>query len=102
MSNNSDSLKILHTSDWHLGRSLYDRKRYDEFSKFLDWLAEFIKIFFQLLSGRNHAGHIQFYPHEIFILKDIGVLLTVQNIEPLGIEKRGNLRQKPLAVLALY
>ena len=43
MSNNSDSLKILHTSDWHLGRSLYDRKRYDEFSKFLDWLAEFIK-----------------------------------------------------------
>jgi len=36
-------LKILHTSDWHLGRSLYDRKRYDEFEKFLDWLAEFIK-----------------------------------------------------------
>lgn len=33
-------MKILHTSDWHLGRSLYGRKRYNEFSRFLDWLAE--------------------------------------------------------------
>ncbi|MCD4737382.1 MAG: exonuclease SbcCD subunit D C-terminal domain-containing protein [Bacteroidales bacterium] len=36
-------MKILHTSDWHIGRSLYGRKRYDEFSAFLDWLAELIK-----------------------------------------------------------
>ena len=35
-------MKILHTSDWHLGRSLYGRKRYDEFSAFLDWLADLI------------------------------------------------------------
>ena len=32
-------MKILHTSDWHLGRSLYGRKRYDEFTAFLDWLS---------------------------------------------------------------
>ncbi|MEI6679960.1 MAG: exonuclease SbcCD subunit D C-terminal domain-containing protein [Mariniphaga sp.] len=44
MSNNSSKLKVLHTSDWHLGRSLYDRKRYDEFGLFLDWLAEFIQM----------------------------------------------------------
>ncbi len=31
-------MKLLHTSDWHLGRSLYGRKRYDEFKSFLDWL----------------------------------------------------------------
>jgi exonuclease SbcD len=31
-------VKILHTSDWHLGRALYGRRRYDEFSSFLDWL----------------------------------------------------------------
>ncbi|HKM14296.1 MAG TPA: exonuclease SbcCD subunit D C-terminal domain-containing protein [Marinospirillum sp.] len=31
-------MKILHTSDWHLGRSLYGRRRYDEFESFLDWL----------------------------------------------------------------
>ncbi|MBW2570221.1 MAG: exonuclease SbcCD subunit D C-terminal domain-containing protein [Deltaproteobacteria bacterium] len=36
-------MKILHTSDWHIGRSLYGRKRYNEFSAFLDWLAEFIQ-----------------------------------------------------------
>ncbi len=36
-------MKILHTSDWHLGRSLYGRKRYDEFSAFLDWLSNTIQ-----------------------------------------------------------
>ena len=36
-------MKVLHTSDWHLGRSLYGRKRYEEFSAFLDWLAQTIE-----------------------------------------------------------
>ncbi|MDD5600127.1 MAG: exonuclease SbcCD subunit D C-terminal domain-containing protein [Victivallaceae bacterium] len=36
-------MKILHTSDWHLGRSLYGRKRYDEFAAFLNWLADIIQ-----------------------------------------------------------
>ena len=36
-------MKILHTSDWHLGRSLYGRKRYEEFDAFLSWLAETIQ-----------------------------------------------------------
>jgi len=36
-------MKFLHTSDWHLGRSLYGRKRYEEFTAFLDWLAETIE-----------------------------------------------------------
>ena len=31
-------LRLLHTSDWHLGRLLYGRKRYTEFAEFLDWL----------------------------------------------------------------
>ncbi len=39
----TESMKILHTSDWHLGRSLYGRKRYEEFEVFLDWLAETIQ-----------------------------------------------------------
>lgn len=37
-------MKILHTSDWHLGRSLYDKRRYDEFDAFLKWLLELITI----------------------------------------------------------
>ncbi len=36
-------MRILHTSDWHLGRSLYGRKRHEEFSAFLDWLAQTIE-----------------------------------------------------------
>ena len=36
-------LKLLHTSDWHIGRTLYDRKRYEEFETFLTWLAETIQ-----------------------------------------------------------
>lgn len=36
-------MKVLHTSDWHIGRSLYGRKRYEEFESFLTWLAETIQ-----------------------------------------------------------
>ncbi len=36
-------MRLLHTADWHLGRSLFGRNRYDEFEKFLDWLANAIK-----------------------------------------------------------
>ena len=36
-------MKFLHTSDWHLGRTLYGRNRYSEFSAFLDWLAALIE-----------------------------------------------------------
>lgn len=35
-------MKILHTSDWHIGRNLYGRKRYEEFKAFLTWLEETI------------------------------------------------------------
>ena len=35
-------MRILHTSDWHLGASLYDASRYDEQKKFLDWLIDLI------------------------------------------------------------
>jgi exonuclease SbcD len=36
-------MNILHTSDWHLGRMLYGRKRYQEFAAFLDWLLELVE-----------------------------------------------------------
>ena len=36
-------MKILHTSDWHIGSTLYGRKRYDESERFLQWLVETIK-----------------------------------------------------------
>ncbi len=39
---NPNRLRVLHTSDWHLGRSLYGRRRYHESAAFLDWLVETI------------------------------------------------------------
>lgn len=35
-------MKLIHTSDWHIGRSLYGRKRYEEVEAFLMWLADYI------------------------------------------------------------
>lgn len=36
-------MKLLHTSDWHLGRSLYGKKQDEEHRKFLQWLLQTIK-----------------------------------------------------------
>lgn len=35
-------MRLLHTSDWHIGRALHERKRYDEMEAFLNWLASCI------------------------------------------------------------
>ena len=35
-------MKILHTSDWHIGRVLYGRRRHEEFDRFFDWLIDCI------------------------------------------------------------
>ena len=35
-------MKILHTSDWHIGHTLYAKKRYDEHEQFLGWLRSTI------------------------------------------------------------
>jgi len=35
-------LKIIHTSDWHLGKKLFKIDRLDEQKLFLDWLSDFI------------------------------------------------------------
>ena len=36
-------MKILHTSDWHLGHRLHEQSQYEEQSQFLDWLETYIK-----------------------------------------------------------
>lgn len=36
-------MKLLHTSDWHLGRTLYHKKRHEESEAFLNWLLETMK-----------------------------------------------------------
>lgn len=47
-------MKILHTSDWHIGHSFHGRRRDEEFSAFLKWLSQTIrdrKIELLLVSG---------------------------------------------------
>jgi exonuclease SbcD len=64
-------LRVLHTSDWHLGRTLYGRHRYEEFAAFLDWLYETIvsrRIDLLLVAGdifhtatpNNHAQQLYY------------------------------------------
>lgn len=36
-------MKILHTSDWHLGSAFAGKKRYDEFDQTLAWLINLVK-----------------------------------------------------------
>lgn len=36
-------LRILHTSDWHIGRKLKEHDRTDEFRKFFEWLSGVIR-----------------------------------------------------------
>lgn len=36
-------MRILHTSDWHLGASLYDHSRQEEHRRFLEWLAGLVR-----------------------------------------------------------
>ncbi len=37
-------MKILHTSDWHIGKSLYGKQRYEEFESFFKWLLKLIDL----------------------------------------------------------
>ena len=50
-------LTLLHTSDWHLGRRLYGKPRYEEFSQFLEW---------QLTVVREHAVDVLVIAGDIF------------------------------------
>ena len=67
----SHPLRVLHTSDWHLGRSLHERQRDDEYERFLDWLIQTIndeKIDVLLVAGDifdtsnpSHVAQRQYY-----------------------------------------
>jgi exonuclease SbcD len=39
----TDSYRLLHTADWHLGKLLNEQSRDDEHGRFLDWLLEVVK-----------------------------------------------------------
>ncbi|RQW05919.1 MAG: exonuclease subunit SbcD [Calditrichaeota bacterium] len=79
-------MRILHTSDWHLGARLCDRDRYDEHKSFLDWLLQTIrkeKIDILLVSGDifdssnpPNQGEALYYDF-LCALKDTGLISTI-------------------------
>lgn len=38
-----NSLRLLHTSDWHIGKRLHNEARYEEFAEFLAWILASLK-----------------------------------------------------------
>lgn len=36
-------MRVLHTSDWHIGHQFHNRKRDDEFAAFLNWILNTVK-----------------------------------------------------------
>lgn len=56
-------MRILHTSDWHLGDRLLEKSRHGEFSKFLDWLLE---------QMQQHAVDALLVSGDIFDTRDPG------------------------------
>lgn len=38
----ANTIRILHTADWHLGKRLFEQTRYEEFGEFLAWLIDCI------------------------------------------------------------
>ncbi len=65
-------MKILHTSDWHIGRTLYGRKRYEEFSAFLNWLTQTIE--------DETAWLTQAHMAELFQVKPQNITMHLKNI----------------------
>jgi exonuclease SbcD len=84
-------MKVLHTSDWHLGSSLHERRRYEEYEQFLDWLEETIRdeeIDILLVSGdifdsstpsnRSLELYYQFLTH-VSAIPHLNVVITAGN-----------------------
>jgi exonuclease SbcD len=74
-------MKILHTSDWHLGRNLYGHKRHEEYKQFLSWLllqinARQVEVLlvagdiFDSVAPGNQAQEL--YYHFLSSIKDAG------------------------------
>jgi len=84
-------MKILHTSDWHLGSSLFGHTRYEEFEAFLSWLVaciqtEQIDVFlvagdiFDTGTPSNHSQKLYYqFLNRVAALPGLQVIITAGN-----------------------
>lgn len=85
------ALRILHTSDWHLGKRLFKTERYEEHEKFLDWLYKEIQFreinlliiagdVFDVPSAPNQAQKIFYdFIYKISLIKDLKTVVIGGN-----------------------
>ena len=69
-------MKTLHTSDRHISRTLYGRKRYEEFEAFFSWLAETIRqkqIHVVVIAGNHDSPSFLDAPKEFLRTLDVHV-----------------------------
>ncbi len=84
-------MRILHTSDWHLGHKLYDRSRVDEHQQFLNWLQETIQreqidmllvsgdVFDTALPSATVTDIYYQFLHRLYTETDVITLITAGN-----------------------
>ena len=84
-------MKILHTSDWHLGQKFMGRSREEEHKAFLSWLYEIIKkenIDVLIVAGDifdtgnppNYALELYYnFLKQLFSIKNLYVIITAGN-----------------------
>jgi len=92
VNNNSKvKMKVLHTSDWHIGQKFMGKSRFEEHQVFLTWLFETIKkedIDVLIVAGDifdtgnppNYALELYYnFLKELFVLQDLTVVITAGN-----------------------
>jgi exonuclease SbcD len=98
-------MRIIHTSDWHLGKKLFKLDRAEEHSRFLDWLLKILiqkNIDLLLVSGDvfdtptpPHAALEMFYN----FLHQVSVKTKTQTLIIAGNHDSGLLLEAPAKIL---
>ena len=84
-------MKVLHTSDWHLGGLLHERKWYEEHEKFLNWLIHLLRNedidvllvagdIFDTVTPSNRAQELYYqFLHQASSITGLQVVITAGN-----------------------
>jgi len=84
-------MKILHTSDWHIGQKFMGKSRLEEHSAFLSWLFETIekeKVDVLIVAGDifdtgnppNYALELYYnFLKRLFVIKNLTIIITAGN-----------------------
>jgi len=104
-------MKILHTSDWHIGQKFMGKSRQEEHESFLSWLFDTIKkenIDLLIVAGDifdtgtppNYALELYYnFLKKLFVIKNLTVIITAGNHDSISTLKAS---KELLEVLNVY